>query len=145
CLTCPNGLYYRDATTGDEGACRTSFFTDNSHSYDYECDRPCWDLFTSNKYHVYSDIYSDGLEINNKSIGEMPIYQNRRSLMKFYKYCIDEKYYSYIQLAYSIGQNSRALAVTAPAALVGKIRSANNSSEVVAGYFVTAMVSARNY
>jgi hypothetical protein len=144
CKTCDGGFYYRDASTGPLGECRTIRFRNNA-KLDYSCEERCWDIIKPNKVNIMNDDFSNGQEIKGRLVAEIPIYQKIGALLEIRQYGISEPVYSYLRLIESQGQNTGGLADTPPATLTGNVFSSTDNNQAVAGYFIVSSVSKKLY
>ncbi|AWV98144.1 DUF4249 domain-containing protein [Arcticibacterium luteifluviistationis] len=144
CKSCEDALYYNDETTGPLGECRATRFSNNV-TYDYNCDRNCWEKITSDKVNVMNDEFSNGKPIIGRLVAEIPIYQKIGALLEVRQYGIPKRVYEYLNLVASQGQNTGGLADTPPATLSGNISSPDDLEQAVAGYFIVSSVSRSLY
>jgi hypothetical protein len=143
CVTCEGGLYYTDPLPA--GKC-----VDNDQLkrrnvvYDYICDSPCWQIFRSDDVNTQSDIFVDGLTIQNREIARIPYYNDKGGLIEIKQQSISRDGYTYLKLLVEQGQNTGGLADTPPAALEGNVKSLNKD-EVVSGFFLVSGMKKHRY
>lgn len=143
CATCEGGLYYNDPLPA--GRCiEDDFLKRRGVIYDYICDSPCWQIYRSEQVNTQSDVFVDGLTIQNREIAKVPYYNPNGGLIEIKQQSISQDGYAYLKLLVEQGQNTGGLADTPPAALEGNIQSLNKK-EVVTGYFLVSGMSKRKY
>lgn len=144
CRTCVNTLYYRDESTGNEGECRTgrAWIRD---TYDYRCEKPCWEIIRNDRINIMKDNFSNGQLIKAREIANLPIYQLVGALVDIRQMNISERTYRYLDRVQSQGQESGGLADTPPITLAGNISSLDDREQPVAGYFIVGSVSHKTY
>lgn len=115
--------------------------------YDYRCDAPCWEIFYSNEITVFSDIYSNGRQVQAQQVAKIPFYvmgggfANRAALVEIQQLAISPNAYEYYKLLRDQAQNTGNLTDTPPSAIIGNVRNIDDSTEEVVGYFGTAGVA----
>lgn len=143
CATCEGGMFYTDPLPA--GKCvEDAQLKRRNVIYDYICDSPCWQIFRSDKVNTQSDVFVDGLTIQNREIAKIPYYHEKGGLIEIKQQSISRDGYAYLKLLVEQGQNTGGLADTPPAALEGNIKSLNKD-EVVTGYFLVTGMKKQRY
>jgi len=115
--------------------------------YDYRCENPCWEIYYSSDINVFSDVFSNGRQVQARKVAQIPFYvlgggfANRAALVEIQQFAISANAYEYYKLLRDQAQNTGSLTDTPPAAIIGNVRNINDPNEEVAGYFGTAGVS----
>ncbi len=138
CKTCTDGYYYNDASTDSLGECRTIRF--RRGPADYNCKSPCWQIYSSDKFNIMNDDFSNGQLVKDRLVATLPLYTFDGALMEVRQYSIREDAYDYLRLVISQGQETGGLADTPPATLEGNIVS-RNPDQPVTGYFIVTSVT----
>jgi hypothetical protein len=141
CISCAGGRYERSGPD-DLGRCtegRTGIILD------YMCDLPCWEIMPSTKVVIHSDTYTDGVPVIAKEIIEIPHYTNYGAVVELRQHTISKEAYNYLKLIIDQNQNSGGFADTPSIALIGNMKSSDNKTESISGYFLVSSVNVRNY
>ncbi|MGR3809331.1 DUF4249 family protein [Jiulongibacter sp. NS-SX5] len=145
CAECFGGKYYRE--TGEpEGSCETDpLLVRYGVTFDYRCERNCWEIIFSNELIATNDAFIDGKSLIGKEVAEIPFYTRYGAVIELKQHAINDQAYKYLKLLIDQNQNSGSLADTPSTALIGNIHSLSNESESVGGYFVLSSVYTVNY
>ncbi len=139
CYTCEGGLYNR--TPLPEGSCTTVAALQRQGTiYDYACEGQCWDIYRSEQINIMSDRFSNGGEIKNRLIAQIPYYHDIGTLVEITQRAVTPLAFGYLDMVADQSQNSGSLADTPPAALVGNIRNTEDRYESVGGFFMVGGV-----
>jgi len=132
CITCEGGTL-----SGNGGVCIKSN-SRNPPTYDYQCDKACWDVFYNNDVNIYSDQFSDGREVKGRLLAKVPYYSYKGGLLEIEQVGLSSEAYQYYKLLRDQTQTTGTLTDTPPAAIIGNIQNTKNTNEKVAGYFGAA-------
>ncbi|SOE24124.1 protein of unknown function [Spirosomataceae bacterium TFI 002] len=144
CASCFGGKWFENPRP--EGRCLPDVALQESNTtYDYSCDKPCWDIYRSQEILAQSDFLSDGLTITGKKIAQIPFYNPTGGLLIVEQQLVSEEAYKYLKLLINQGQNTGGLADTPPAALVGNLKNMNNPEEAIGGFFLVANSATYSY
>ena len=138
CKTCTDEFYYNDASTDSLGECREVRF--RRGKWDYNCNSPCWQVYSSEKFNIMNDDFSNGQLVKDRLVASIPLYTYDGALMEVRQYSVSEDAYDYLRLVISQGQETGGLADTPPATLEGNIVS-SNPDQPVTGYFIVTSVT----
>ncbi|WP_020600743.1 DUF4249 domain-containing protein [Spirosoma panaciterrae] len=112
---------------------------------DYLCRTQCWEIIPGYGINVFSDQYSNGGLITNRSVAHIPFYQQSPCLIDIRQESLPIDAYQYYDLFQQQTQRTGGLSDTPPSALGGNIHNRSNQSEVVIGYFTASAVSVTHY
>ncbi len=145
CKQCPKiTLFYKGQEPDDPGEC-VVISDIYSPAYDYQCDRPCWDIYPSRKINIIDDELTNGGIIEKRPLAQIPFYQRRPALLDILQYGISEDYYFYLGLVQNQGQHTGGLADTPPITLQGNVKNLNDPNHAIGGYFVVASLEKQPY
>ncbi|GAB2532656.1 DUF4249 domain-containing protein [Spirosoma aerophilum] len=113
--------------------------------YDYPCRTQCWEIIYSSALNVFDDQYSNGGQITNRKIAQIPYYDSTAALVEIRQLSLPQTAYSFFSKFQNQTQNVNGLADSPPSAVVGNIRNMNNQRESVVGYFTASAVSSVRY
>lgn len=110
---------------------------------DYECDRRCWQVYTDERYNVFSDALTNGRPITRRLVKQVPFYEENLpgALLIIHQLSITSTMYRYFNIIKQQSETTGSLADVPPAPPVGNIRNINNSEEAVIGYFAAAGIT----
>ena len=144
CLTCPNGVYRN-------GEClvldfppyqrfQSAFYLAN-RDFTYGCDIPCWDIDYNDQTKIFSDEFSNGLNVESYEIGNVPLLSVNPFFLTVQQFNITKSAYNYFKTLKDVSENSSSLNAPLPTALVGNLYNPNDFSEFVLGRFTVASES----
>ncbi len=113
--------------------------------YDYPCRTQCWEILYSYAINVFDDQYSNGNQIINRKVAQVPYYDSTACLVEVRQLSLSQPAYTYFKRFQDQTQNASGLADAPPSAPVGNIRNMGDPSENVVGYFTASAVSAVRY
>ncbi len=144
CQTCIGGYYYKDPLP--LGRCVSDpLLSRYNNIFDYVCDNPCWEIVYSNDLVTGSDQFYNGKTIKGQLVAKLPIYSASGALVDVKQYSISKAAFKFLELTRKQGVETGGLADTPPASLVGNVKSVNNPSENVSGYFIVAGIEKSLY
>jgi Domain of unknown function (DUF4249) len=109
---------------------------------DYECDRPCWEIFLDSRLNIFSDALTNGSPISKRLVRQVPFYQeNQGALLQIQQLSISPVIYRYFNLIKQQSETTGTLTDVAPSPPVGNIRNVNKADEPVLGYFAAVGMS----
>lgn len=145
CTECYGGRYYRNQGE-EEGVCVSDqLLIRYEVTYDYRCERPCWEIIYSDKLNAMNDAFIDGKSLIGRTVAEVPYYTRYGAVIELKQHAINDQAYKYLKLLIDQNQNSGGLADTPSTALIGNIKSLTNTTESVGGYFVLSSVYTVHY
>ncbi len=145
CTECYGGRYYRNPGEA-EGVCVSDqLLIRYNVTYDYKCEKPCWEIIYSNTLNAMNDAFIDGRSLVGKQVAEVPLYTRNGAVIEIKQHAINDKAYKYLKLLIDQNQNSGGLADTPSTALIGNMTSSTNRTESVGGYFVVSSVHTVHY
>ncbi len=137
CITCTGGRLIG-------GKCVT-VNSRNPPTYDYQCDRLCWDIFYNNEINILADDFSNGNSVEGRLIAKVPFHSYRGSLLEIEQVGISREAYLYYKLLNDQGQNTGTLTDTPPVPIIGNIQNVNDPNDKVIGYFGAASAKFVSY
>lgn len=117
----------------------------NPPTYDYECDKPCWDIFYNNESNILADDFSNGSSVVGRLIAKVPFHTYQGSLLEIEQVGISREAYLYYKLLNDQTQNTGTLTDTPPAPIIGNIQNVNDPNDKVIGYFGAASTQLVRY
>ena len=142
CITCEQGIYLYDPAGGE---CLRVFSNPAAPTYDYVCNKNCWEILRSKDLNVFSDGYSNGRAVVGRSIAKIPLYSRLGALIEIEQLGLGPAAYEYYELLRNQTQTTGTLTDTPPAPIIGNIRNSNDLQEKVVGYFGAATVKKVRY
>ena len=144
CLTCPNGIYRN-------GEClvldfppyqrfQRAYYLAN-RDFTYGCEVPCWNINYNDETTIFSDEFSNGLNIKSYEIGNVPLFSVNPFFLTVQQFNITKSAYNYYKTLKDISENSSSLNAPLPTALVGNLYNSNDLQEFVLGRFTVASES----
>ena len=144
CLTCPNGIYRN-------GEClvldfppyqrfQRAYYLAN-RDFTYGCEVPCWNINYNDETTIFSDEFSNGLNIKSYEIGNVPLFSVNPFFLTVQQFNITKSAYNYYKTLKDISENSSSLNAPLPTALVGNLYNTNDLQEFVLGRFTVASES----
>jgi len=130
CITCDGGRLVG-------GTC-VKINSRNPPTYDYPCDKACWEVFYNPDILIFSDELSNGLSVRGKLIAKIPYHSSKGCLLEVEQIGITREAYLYYKLLRDQNQNTGTLTDTPPAPMIGNLRNVNDADEAVIGYFGAA-------
>ncbi len=139
CISCEESIYI--TSPSPLGKCQTlPIYANTGNVFDYICSGKCWEIFYSKEINVASDNFSNGNEIKNRLIAQVPFYQNQGFLIEVSQQNIDTKAFQFLKQLVEQNQNNGSLIDAPPSPLIGNIKNVNNPKEAVGGYFMVGNV-----
>lgn len=144
CLSCPNGVYRN-------GEClvldfppyqrfQRAYYLAN-RDFTYGCEVPCWNINYNDETTIFSDEFSNGLNIKSYEIGNVPLFSVNPFFLTVQQFNITKSAYNYYKTLKDISENSSSLNAPLPTALVGNLYNSNDLQEFVLGRFTVASES----
>lgn len=144
CATCERGLFY--LSYGNQtNICIADYRLPDGTVYDYNCNKPCWQIFYNPQLNVMSDSYSDGRPIIGRLAAKIPLYSRSGCLVEIKQTSLSSGAYRYLKLLAEQSQSTGTLADTPPAPITGNVHCKTNPEEPVVGYFQASGVIAIRY
>ena len=142
CFSCDGGIYL--TSPSPTGSClKRADLTSEGITYDYTCSSRCWEIFYSTQINVLSDVFSNGNEIKNRLIAQIPFYQNLGFLIEISQQNIDSKAFQFLKQLIEQNQNNGSLIDAPPSPLIGNIKNLNDPKEAVGGYFMVGNIKTK--
>ncbi|MFN4146355.1 MAG: DUF4249 domain-containing protein [Runella sp.] len=132
CITCEGG------TLNTNGGVCIKSNARNPPTYDYQCDRPCWEVFYNQDVNIFSDVFSNGQMVQGRLIAKVPFHSTQGCLLEIEQIGLSREAFLYYQLLRDQVQTTGTLTDTPPAPIIGNITNINNPSDKVVGYFGAA-------
>lgn len=144
CLSCPNGIYRN-------GEClvldfppyqrfQSAYYLAN-RDFTYGCEVPCWNINYNDETTIFSDEFSNGLNIKSYEIGNVPLFSVNPFFLTVQQFNITKSAYNYYKTLKDVSENSSSLNAPLPTALVGNLYNTNDLQEFVLGRFTVASES----
>ncbi len=142
CYSCEGGIYL--TSPSPTGRCQSVAALSNAGTiYDYTCSGRCWEIFNSKEINVISDNFSNGNEIKNRLVAQIPFYQNQGFLIEVFQQNIDTKAFQFLKQLIDQNQNNGSLIDSPPSPLIGNIKNINKPTEAVGGYFMVGNIKSK--
>ncbi len=109
--------------------------------YTYACEERCWQIRYSEKIDLFSDEFTDGAEVTNLPVADIPLHTKRNVLVELQQFALSEKAYKYYRTLKDLIDNNSGFNAPLPAALVGNLYNPDEPEEVVLGRFTAAATS----
>lgn len=106
-----------------------------SITYDYQCDRDCWDILGDTRVTVFSDALINGNNVKGFLVRQVPFYNDSGGLLEISQYNLSVGAFRYFELLKRQVETSGTFVDTPPAPPIGNIRNVDNPQELVTGYF----------
>ncbi|MDG2397111.1 MAG: DUF4249 family protein [Flavobacteriaceae bacterium] len=106
--------------------------------FTYGCDSECWKITYNDEITIFSDKFTNGLNINSYEIGTIPLYSYQNLLVEVQQLSITPSAFKYFKTLKDITDNTTSLNSPLPAALIGNVFNSANSDEFVLGRFTVA-------
>jgi hypothetical protein len=132
CITCDGG------TLNFTGGTCVKSNSRNPPTFDYQCDRPCWDVFYNNDVNILADDFINGRNVVGRPIAKIPFHTYKGALLEIEQVGVTKEAYLYYKLLKDQSQNTGTLTDTPPSPIIGNVRNINDSNEKVIGYFGAA-------
>ncbi|MCP9769924.1 DUF4249 domain-containing protein [Lacihabitans sp. LS3-19] len=114
-------------------------------TYDYLCNKDCWDIFYNEDVNVMSDKYANGQNITGRLIAKIPFFQFRNALIEVQQYSISQSAFEYFNILINQTQRNGSLADTPPAGLIGNVKNINDSTEPIGGVFMVSSKASKTF
>lgn len=114
-------------------------------TYDYLCNKDCWDIFYNQEVNVMSDKYSNGQSIKGRLVAKVPFFQFRNALIEVQQYSISQSAFEYFNILINQTQRNGSLADTPPAGLVGNVKNIEDSTEPIGGFFMVSSKTTKTF
>ena len=138
CLTCPNGIYRNGECLVLEPPVLRYL---RNRDFTYGCEVPCWNINYNDETTIFSDEFSNGLNIKSYEIGNVPLFSVNPFFLTVQQFNITKSAYNYYKTLKDISENSSSLNAPLPTALVGNLYNSNDLNEFVLGRFTVASES----
>lgn len=139
CITCQEGQL-----SGNGGVC-VRINSRNPPTYDYLCDKACWEVYYNSDVNIYSDEFANGRGVQGRLIAKVPYHSYKGALIEIEQVGVTQEAYLYYKLMSNQNQTTGTLADTPPAPIIGNIVNVTNPNEKVIGYFGAASSRTSRY
>ncbi len=106
--------------------------------YDYACDTDCWTIRYGTDVRIFSDEFTDGMQINALPVADVLLYTKENILVEIQQFCLSAPAYRYYQILNDLVDNVGNINAPPPAALLGNMYNVNDPNESVLGRFTAA-------
>ena len=144
CKTCTDGVYRN-------GEClvldfppyqrfQRAYYLAN-RDFTYGCEVPCWNINYNDETKIFSDEFTNGLDIKLYEIGNVPLISDNPFFVTVQQFNITQSAFNYYKTLKDVSENTSSLNAPLPTALIGNLFNPNNIEEFVLGRFTVASES----
>ena len=144
CKTCTDGVYRN-------GEClvldfppyqrfQRAYYLAN-RDFTYGCEVPCWNINYNDETKIFSDEFTNGLNVKLYEIGNVPLISDNPFFVTVQQFNITQSAFNYYKTLKDVSENTSSLNAPLPTALIGNLFNPNNIEEFVLGRFTVASES----
>ena len=144
CKTCTDGIYRDDECLVLDfppyQRFQSAYYLAN-RDFTYGCEVPCWDINYNDETKIFSDEFTNGINVKSYEIGNVPLISNNPFFVTVQQFNISELAYKYFKTLKDVSENTSSLNAPLPTALIGNLYNPNNIEEFVLGRLTVASES----
>ncbi|MEM7380241.1 MAG: DUF4249 domain-containing protein [Bacteroidota bacterium] len=106
--------------------------------YDYICESPCWRIRFTEGVNILEDRFVNGLDVNNFRVAELPLYTKEDMVVIIQQFSLTPDAFEFYRTLKDILDNNSGINAPPPAALIGNMRNAEDSEDLIFGRFTVA-------
>ncbi len=145
CKTCEGNTAFR-ALPNPSFCRRLPFSFPVIPYYDYECGSLCFEKIEFDPLTIYSDVYTNGQQINNLTLGSFPFYEFSPVSVNVKQMSISYAAFRYNETLKNLGKNTGTLADTPPEPIIGNVYfKVIKNKAVISGYFYVTNIAQKNH
>ena len=138
CQSCTNSILRNGECQENPSSQSTNYNTD------YLCNQNCWQKRYTENINIFSDEFSNGLQISDLPISNVLLYSLQNIVVDIQQFSLTPKAYEYYKTLKDIVDNNGGLNAPPPAALVGNMFNTQNENEFVLGRFTAAATTKKS-